>query len=104
MQAQWEVLDSCCHLHNEPFKQFRDYGFTIAIDDFGTGYSSLNYIKRFALDSLKIDRSFVRDLTIGGQDHYIVTAIVNMARTMNLKVVAEGVNGRPAQLPEIYRL
>jgi diguanylate cyclase (GGDEF)-like protein/PAS domain S-box-containing protein len=72
-------------------KQFRDLGFSIAIDDFGTGYSSLNYIKKFDLTTLKIDRSFVKDLRTSGQDRYIVTAIVNLARTMDLKVVAEGV-------------
>jgi diguanylate cyclase (GGDEF)-like protein len=72
-------------------KEFRDYGFSIAIDDFGTGYSSLNYIKQFSLNTLKVDRSFVKDLETSSQDRYIITAIVELARTMELKVVAEGV-------------
>ncbi len=72
-------------------KKFHDYGFSIAIDDFGTGYSSLNYIKQFDLTTLKIDRSFVNELAESGQDRFIVTAMVELAKTMGLKVVAEGV-------------
>jgi EAL domain-containing protein (putative c-di-GMP-specific phosphodiesterase class I) len=69
----------------------RERGVRISIDDFGTGYSSLNYLKRFPIHSLKIDRSFVTEVVTNPADAGIVRAIVEMAHGLKLNVVAEGV-------------
>lgn len=71
--------------------ELRDRGVSIALDDFGTGYSSLSYLTRFPIDSIKIDRSFIQDITIGSEKAAIVTAVSNLSHNLNLTVVAEGV-------------
>jgi len=72
-------------------KKLKDLGVHISIDDFGTGYSSLTYLKQFEIHSLKIDRSFIKDLNTNKQNSLITQALIQLAHSLNLSVVAEGV-------------
>jgi diguanylate cyclase (GGDEF)-like protein/PAS domain S-box-containing protein len=94
-----EITESTAMLNAELtlsiLTRLKEMGIRICIDDFGTGYSSLSYLKRFPIDTVKIDQDFVRDLT--NDDVAIISAVISMARALNLRVIAEGVE-TPAQL------
>lgn len=77
--------------HIEVLKQLREMDIEVSIDDFGTGYSSLSYLKRLPIDCLKIDRSFIRDMTSDKRDAAIVRSTIALAHNLDLKLVAEGV-------------
>lgn len=85
-----QLLDNVEHIITT-FQQLRELGVKLAIDDFGTGYSSLSYLKRFPVDYVKIDQAFIRGLGEGTEDAAITRAIIAMAHSLGLKVVAEGV-------------
>jgi EAL domain-containing protein (putative c-di-GMP-specific phosphodiesterase class I) len=68
----------------------KELGARLALDDFGTGYSSLSYLRRFPIDTLKIDKSFIDGVTTSPQDHAVVSAITQLGQTLHMEVVAEG--------------
>ncbi|WP_017727912.1 sensor domain-containing protein [Halalkalibacterium ligniniphilum] len=100
LEAKWlelEVTESIfADLDNSvaTLHEIRDLGVHISIDDFGTGYSSFGYIKHLPVDTLKIDASFIRDINLNKESYAIVKAIVDIAQTLNLNVIAEGVENQ----------
>ena len=90
-----ELTESVLMKHAESaasiLKTLRARGIKIAVDDFGTGYSSLSYLRKFPIDALKIDQSFIRQISTHPEETTIVKAVVSMGRSMKLRVVAEGV-------------
>lgn len=102
-RIEMEITEGTAMLQGERtisvLQQIRDRGFTISVDDFGVGYSSLNYLKRFPVDAVKVDRSFVRDLSAESGDSAIVDAVLAIARSLHLRVIAEGV-----ETPEQFHL
>ncbi|MDQ6970539.1 MAG: EAL domain-containing protein [Mariprofundus sp.] len=94
-QLQLELTERII-MHEDDFtiarlQKIHDLGIHLSIDDFGTGYSSMSYLKRFPLNELKIDKSFVDDVCEDGDDRVIVAAMINLAHALNLSVIAEGV-------------
>ncbi len=109
LQAQYlelEITESAV-MHDplqtiEILRRLKKLGVRISLDDFGTGYSSLNYLKRFPIDTLKIDQSFIQDITSDPDDAAIVCAVISMAHSLKHKVIAEGVETE-AQLAFLRR-
>ena len=90
-------------LSNERLTQLKQLGVLLAVDDFGTGYSSLNYIRRFPVDILKVDKSFVDGVSDGGEESALTAAIIELAGILNLRPVAEGIE-RADQLDKLLEL
>jgi diguanylate cyclase (GGDEF)-like protein/PAS domain S-box-containing protein len=95
---EFEITESTLMAYGEStsvtLRKLKDLGISISIDDFGTGYSNLAYLKRFQVDALKIDIGFIRDVMTNADDAAIAIAIINMAHSLRLKVIAEGVETR----------
>jgi len=94
-QLELEITESLA-MHNpeatiETLQRLKQMGFKIAIDDFGIGFSSLEYLLRFPIDTLKIDRAFVKDITCGRSDRAIVRALTSLCQGLGLTTIAEGV-------------
>ena len=85
------------------FDELKKLGVLLALDDFGTGYSSLSYLKRFPVDIVKIDQSFIADLESDQASRSIVSAVIDLARAMDMTTIAEGVEN-PAQLCQVVAL
>jgi diguanylate cyclase (GGDEF)-like protein/PAS domain S-box-containing protein len=83
-----------CKSTVDVMKELKDIGVRLTLDDFGTGYSSLSYLKRFPIDALKIDRSFIQGLITDADDAGIVTAVIGMGNNLRMRVVAEGIETR----------
>jgi EAL domain-containing protein (putative c-di-GMP-specific phosphodiesterase class I) len=97
------LLDGRLDAVSSVLKTFCDQGIKIALDDFGTGYASLTHLKRFPVDHIKIDRSFVQDLEQDPDDEAIIAAVIGLGRSLNLQITAEGVEttGQAQRLREM---
>jgi EAL domain-containing protein (putative c-di-GMP-specific phosphodiesterase class I) len=91
LEVTESVLMKNAELAASILQALRQKGVRVAIDDFGTGYSSLSYLRKFPLDALKIDQSFIRQIAESPDETTIVTAIINMGQSLRLRVIAEGV-------------
>lgn len=87
------LLDGHGHV-SERLAQYQQAGLQVALDDFGTGYSALSYLKKFPIDYIKIDRSFVRELGVSGEDEALCRAIIVMAHSLGMQVIAEGIENQ----------
>jgi diguanylate cyclase (GGDEF)-like protein/PAS domain S-box-containing protein len=96
--VEFELTETAFMQDQEPtvavLRELKDMGIHLALDDFGTGYSSLSYLKRFPIDALKIDKSFVHGVCTDSGDSKLVSAVINLGRSFHLQVIAEGVETR----------
>jgi diguanylate cyclase len=96
--VEFELTETAFMQDPEPtvavLRELKDMGIHLALDDFGTGYSSLSYLKRFPIDALKIDKSFVHGVCTDSDDSKLVSAVINLGRSFHLQVIAEGVETR----------
>jgi len=97
------VLMDLTHANSARVQALSDLGLAIHIDDFGTGYSSINYLRRFAIDCIKIDRSFIANLCTRDEDRALATAMIAMAKALGLRIIAEGIENE-AQLAALREL
>ena len=101
-QLGLEITEGVLIQHTEKaaqiFSRIKSLGINILLDDFGTRYSSLNYLKRFPIDTLKIDRSFIHDIPTDSDDCALVKAMITIAHDLDMDVVAEGVETEPQLL------
>lgn len=81
----------------QTLKKFREHNIPIALDDFGTGYSSMSYLSKFDIDFLKIDRSFVSNLTPNSKELALCQAIITMAKSLGMTIIAEGIETKQQQ-------
>ena len=95
MEVTEDILLEDDEMALETFRRVQELGVQIAFDDFGTGYASLTYLKKFPLDRLKIDQSFVRDLRANSDDAAIVGCTINLGKLLGLSVIAEGIEDAP---------
>jgi EAL domain-containing protein (putative c-di-GMP-specific phosphodiesterase class I) len=97
-QLEMEITESTImqedEVTNTTFRELAEMGVGIALDDFGTGYSSLSYLRRFAIDRVKVDRSFVQQIPSNADDAALTSAIIAMTHSLRRRVVAEGVETR----------
>lgn len=94
---EFEISENVIITHRDivqTLNQLKQLGIQIALDDFGTGNSSINYLKQLHIDSLKIDQSFIQNISSSRSDEVIIEAIISMARSFNFKVIAEGVESK----------
>jgi EAL domain-containing protein (putative c-di-GMP-specific phosphodiesterase class I) len=91
LEVTENILMKHAHVAASILAPLKDKGVRVSIDNFGTGYSSLGYLRKFPLDALKIDPSFVRQIDIAPDDTTIVSAIINMGQNLGLRIIAEGV-------------
>ena len=103
LEVTESLLLSNADMTSSVLRELKGMGLKLAIDDFGTGYSSLSYLKQFPFSKLKIDRSFIRDVAVNSDDAAITTAIISMAKSLSLKVIAEGVENE-AQMSFLRKL
>jgi diguanylate cyclase len=99
LSSRWlelELTESAImgHAVTPVLRSLKALGVQLVVDDFGTGYSSMSHLRRFPIDALKVDKSFVREITSGGEGAAIVSAVITMGKSLHQRIIAEGVETR----------